>query len=358
MVTFPQEKGFSSLFTVIFISTILLLTGCAGNDVIDSEVVDVSVSETDPEVVEVDIEEESEVDPYEGFNRSMYGFNDTLDTYVAEPISDAYLWVTPRFVQTGIHNFFSNLKDINVVLNDVMQGKGGQGVDDTGRFLVNSTLGLAGLFDVATEIGLDKHEEDFAQTLAVWGVPQGPYLVLPLLGPATTRGVPGGIFDAAANPASYVGMPVQLLQMLNARANAEGSLNFIDEASLDPYVFTREAFLQHRDYLISDGESEVSGDLLDLEDDFYDDDDLLDDPVDDDVSSKDEKGSEVVIEVPVKTDDAIEKQVEDPKQQLELRSEAESFDEATTSFDGAVESFDEASRSFEEANEKLNQIKN
>ena len=207
------------------------------------------------------------VDPYENINRKVYAFNDVVDDYVAEPISDAYKYVTPEFVQTGVANFFSNLKVINTVLNDLMQAKFKQGAEDTGRFTVNSTIGLLGLFDVASEIGLEHHEEDFDQTLAVWGVPQGTYLVLPFLGPTTSRGIPGTVFDTAANPASYVGAPVQLVQMLNARANAEGALKFIDEAALDPYVFTRESFLQWRNFMINDGVTELEEDeFLDLED--------------------------------------------------------------------------------------------
>jgi phospholipid-binding lipoprotein MlaA len=207
----------------------------------------------------------SNVDPYESFNRSMFRFNDHLDDYIAKPISDAYLWVTPGFLKSGVTNFFSNLKDINVVLNDHMQGKFGQGIEDTGRFLTNSTVGVLGLFDVASELGLNKHEEDFGQTLAVWGVPQGAYLVLPILGPTTARGVPGGVFDVAANPTSYVGMPVNLVSMLNTRANAEGALKFIDEASIDPYVFTREAFLQNQKHLINDGKVDANVEVQPLE---------------------------------------------------------------------------------------------
>jgi phospholipid-binding lipoprotein MlaA len=207
----------------------------------------------------------SDVDPYEDVNRSIFKFNNQVDNYVAKPISDAYLWISPSFVKTGITNFFINLKDINVVLNDNMQGKFEQGVEDTGRLLTNTTLGLLGFFDVATDLGLKKHEEDFGQTLAVWGVPQGSYLVLPLLGPTTTRGVPGGLLDAAANPTSYVGAPVQLVSMLNTRANAEGALKFIDEAAIDPYLFTREAYLQNQQHLISDGKYTGDIDILPLE---------------------------------------------------------------------------------------------
>lgn len=246
-----ENKLVNLLF--LFVIGLFILTGCAGNK---------TVNEDENQV--------TEVDPYENVNRKVYVFNEALDDYVAEPISDAYRWVTPQFVQTGVSNFFNNLKDINVVLNDLMQGKYEQSGHDAGRLLVNSTLGLGGLIDVGTDIGLEKHEEDFAQTLAVWGVPQGPYLVLPILGSMTARGVPGGVFDTAVNPASYVGVPVQVIQMLNARANAQGALRFIDEAALDPYVFTRESFIQYRKNLITDGEGQLEDELIDFEEDFED----------------------------------------------------------------------------------------
>ena len=202
-------------------------------------------------------------DPYENFNRKMFTFNDNVDDYVAKPISDAYKWITPQFAQTGVYNFFSNLKNINVVINDVLQAKFAQSAHDTGRFALNTTMGLGGFVDVASHVGMERNDEDFEQTLAVWGVPQGSYLVIPFLGPSTVRGIPGAVFDTAANPASYVGFPVQLVSFLNARANAEGSLKFIDEAALDPYVFTRESFLQWRNNLSTDGKSESSLDLDD-----------------------------------------------------------------------------------------------
>jgi phospholipid-binding lipoprotein MlaA len=203
----------------------------------------------------------NQTDPYENFNRKVYGFNDNVDDYIAKPIADAYKYVTPDFMETGVTNFFNNLKSINVVLNDVLQAKFEQSGRDTGRFLMNSTLGMAGLFDVAKTVGLDQNDEDFEQTLAVWGVPQGQYLVLPLLGPITTRGIPGAVFDTAANPVTYVGAPLQAISLLNTRANAEGSLKFIDEAALDPYVFTRESFLQWRSHLATDGKTDASSDL-------------------------------------------------------------------------------------------------
>jgi phospholipid-binding lipoprotein MlaA len=213
----------------------------------------------------------NKADPYENFNRKIYGFNDNVDDYVAKPVANAYKYVTPDFMETGVSNFFNNLKTINVVLNDVLQAKFEQSGRDTGRFLMNSTLGMAGLFDVAKTVGLDQNDEDFEQTLAVWGVPQGTYLVLPLLGPITTRGIPGAVFDAAANPVTYIGTPLQALSLLNTRANAEGSLKFIDEASLDPYVFTRESFLQWRTHLATDGKTDASSDLMDIDADLLSD---------------------------------------------------------------------------------------
>jgi len=337
MLIFSQEKGFSSLFAVCFIASALLLSGCASNEVIEAEAVEV-------EVVEV-AEEVNEIDPYEGFNRKVFVFNDTLDSYVAAPISDAYLFVTPEFVQSGVANFFNNLKDINVVLNDVMQGKMVQSAEDTGRFAVNSTVGLLGLFDVATEIGLEKHDEDFAQTLAVWGVPQGPYLVLPLLGPATTRGVPGGIFDAAANPATYIGAPVQLLQMLNARANADGELNFIEEAALDPYVFTRESFLQYRNNLISDGKLENTDDLLELDDEF----DEFDEDDDFAKDNSNEEGNSTVISQ-VESTGTIDNKPQD------AQVSSDDLTRASESLDGAVKSLDAATSSYKTADEKIDQL--
>ncbi len=264
-----QKKEFSTLTILLILSVIFLLAGCASTEKIKTEIHVVEIEESD-----------DETDPFEGMNRKSHAFNETVDDYIAAPISDAYKWITPQFAQTGIANFFSNLKEINVFLNDIMQGKFSQGAADGGRFLINSSIGLGGLFDVASEMGLERHEEDFAQTLAVWGVPAGPYLVVPLLGPMTTRGIPGTIFDTAANPASYIGLPVQFipihfLQAVNTRATLDSSIKFIDEAALDPYVFTRESFLQYRKYLISDGKANIEDNFMDMEDDFYLDDEVL-----------------------------------------------------------------------------------
>ncbi len=225
---------------------------------------------TTPEQTATDQQPLNKSDPYENINRKVYSFNDSVDDYVAKPVADAYKFITPDFVENGVSNFFNNLKNVNVVANDLLQGKFKQSGLDTGRFLMNTTLGMAGLFDVAKTVGLEQNDEDFEQTLAVWGVPQGHYIVLPLLGPITMRGIPGAVFDTAANPVNYVGIPAQALSLINTRANAEGSLKFIDEAALDPYVFTRESFLQWRSHLASDGKTDTSADFSDLDLDLDD----------------------------------------------------------------------------------------
>ncbi len=300
-----RKKLFQLACTGVVIGTLVTLTGCATTGVAEQKV------------------EANPVDPYENFNRNMYGFNNSVDSYVAKPISDAYRWVTPQFLQTGVYNFFNNLKNVNVVINDVLQAKFDQGLQDTGRLALNTTLGLGGLVDVAKSVGWQQNDEDFEQTLAVWGVPQGSYLVLPLLGPSTARGIPGSMFDTAANPATYVGFPVQLVSMLNSRANAEGALKFIDEAALDPYVFTRESFLQWRDNLITDGKSEAKNDLLDLEGDL-------------DVKNRGAASDSAS----VSKNDGSAKEV------------------ASTPVDNkTVQTFDQASQSFDEANTKIDRLK-
>jgi len=215
------------------------------------------------------------VDPYENINRKVYVFNDAVDDYVSKPISDTYKKITPEFVQVGVSNFFKNLQTFNVIFNDFLQAKFAQGTRDTGRLFMNTTLGLAGFIDVADSAGLEQHDEDFEQTLAVWGVPQGPYLVLPFVGPITARGIPGAVFDTAANPityvgapllSNYIGAPIQAISLIDKRANADGALQFIDEAALDPYVFMRESFLQWRTHLANDGKTDSAIDFMDIED--------------------------------------------------------------------------------------------
>ena len=249
-----QGKSSAILLPVLVLSSAMGVVGCASNEQ--------GAKPAEAEIVKA--QKPNPVDPYENFNRSMYGFNMTLDRYFLRPVADSYKTVTPGFVQTGVTNFFTNLKGINVVLNDVLQGKFEQGASDVGRFTTNSTIGLLGLFDVATDFGFQNNVEDFGQTLAVWGVEQGPYLVLPILGPTTARDGSAIIVDKAANPSTYV-PGTGILEGVSDRANAQGALNFIDEAALDPYVFMRESFLQYRNNLVNDGKTSAENYELDLD---------------------------------------------------------------------------------------------
>ncbi|ANE54805.1 MULTISPECIES: VacJ family lipoprotein [Methylomonas] len=248
-----QGKSQACLMWAMLFSGALSVGGCASTEPKDLGTTNIAEPKS------------NSVDPYEGFNRSMYSFNMGLDKYLLKPVADGYKFITPDFMETGVTNFFTNLKGINVVLNDFLQGKVSQGASDTGRFLTNSTIGLLGLFDVASGLGMQGNVEDFGQTLAVWGVDQGAYLVLPILGPTTIRDGSASILDRAANPGTYV-PGTGIVEGINDRANAEGALNFIDEAALDPYVFTRESFLQYRQNLVNDGKHSAEIYDIDVED--------------------------------------------------------------------------------------------
>ena len=172
-------------------------------------------------------------DPMEDWNRDVLSFNDGLDDYFLKPVSQGYQWIMPEFADTGISNFFSNLSDIGVFVNDIFQLKLEQGGADFGRFLVNSTVGVGGFVDVATMIDLPKHKEDFGQTLAFWGVPSGPYMVVPLFGSSTPRGVVGAIGDIALHPLSYIGVPgasfgAGALNAVHLKSSGRGPFTKID----------------------------------------------------------------------------------------------------------------------------------
>jgi phospholipid-binding lipoprotein MlaA len=221
------------IFATMFVLTITLLTGCAAVNA-------------------------PKADPLEGLNRTTFKVNETVDDYVLKPVAKGYQAVTPGFVRSGVSNAFSNIGDVGTSVNNLLQGKPGNAVSDVGRFLVNSTLGVLGLFDVATGMGLEKHEEDFGQTLGSWGVGSGPFLVLPLLGPSTLR-------DTFAKPVDgYTGYPrymghvptrnsVQALGLINFRAELLNTTSTLDEASLDKYQFIRDAYLQRRLSQVHDG---------------------------------------------------------------------------------------------------------
>lgn len=199
-----------------------------------------------------------ERDPLEGFNRNVHLFNDKLDEYALKPVAEGYQWVMPDFADRGISNFFSNLDDVIVTLNDLLQFKLGQAGDDGSRFLINSTLGVAGFMDMATDFGFEKHNEDFDQTLGVWGVPTGPYLVLPFFGPSSPRGAVGLVGDYVSDPVSYVTgwdarAALQATDVIDFRADNLSTSEVIDEASLDEYEFIRDGYFQRREYLVYDG---------------------------------------------------------------------------------------------------------
>ncbi len=213
--------------------------------------------------------EDSSNDPLEVLNRPIYEANDLLDQLVGEPVSRVYINVTPDPIRSSVSNFFDNVTYLNVVLNDFLQGKGEQGLEDSSRFLINSTFGAFGLFDIATPLGLEKHTEDFGQTLAVWGVGQGTYLVLPFLGPNTARDVPDLGVSAVTNILFYfsnpVAVPVAVLGFIDKRSRFDQAIQFRNEVAVEPYLFTREAYLQHRKFLIYDGDPPLSDDDLFLD---------------------------------------------------------------------------------------------
>lgn len=197
-------------------------------------------------------------DPWESYNRTMFSINEGVDDALTKPLAKTYNAVTPLPVKTGVGNFFGNIGDVWIGANNLMQGKGRDGLTDLGRVLINSTIGIFGVFDVASEMGLDKHDEDFGQTLAVWGVPQGPYFVVPFFGPRTLRG-------AGALPVDWVASSfIQLsdiaarnattgVKLVDQRYRLLGAERAVDQGSLDKYAYTRDFYLQRRRYEIFDG---------------------------------------------------------------------------------------------------------
>ncbi len=199
-------------------------------------------------------------DPLEGFNRAVFGFNDGLDRAIIKPVATGYKNVMPEFARTGVTNFFSNLGDLWIGINNVLQGKVREGASDFGRFAMNSTVGILGLIDVASNAGLDKHNEDFGQTLGRWGVGSGAYVVLPLLGPSTVRdGVSLLAVDWHGDPLWYVNDISTRNELIGARAvdtraRLLDTSSLLEEAALDHYAYVRDAYLQRRRNLIYDGE--------------------------------------------------------------------------------------------------------
>ena len=207
-------------------------------------------------------------DPLQQLNRKVYELNfEILDPALIKPIATLYDRLTPRPVRIGISNFFSNLDEIPNAVNSLLQGKIGQAANDTGRFIVNSVFGLGGVFDIATDAGMQPSQgEDFGQTLAVWGVSEGPYLMLPFIGPSTLRDAPSNVLDSFLDPFAYndnYGMRagIKAIDIVALRAEL---LGIDDVMSGDKYIFVRDVYLQNREYVIADGA--IEDDFDDLED--------------------------------------------------------------------------------------------
>lgn len=202
-------------------------------------------------------------DPFEGYNRAVFAFNDGLDRAILKPTAEVYSEL-PQPVRTGVGNFFSNLDDVRVAFNNVLQGKFHHAASDTSRVLFNSSFGLLGLIDVASPMGLAKNNEDFGQTLGWWGLPSGPYLQIPFLGPSTVRDAPARVVDAYTHPRNYSfrgGRHLRkhwetlfILDLIDTRAGLLSTEAALATMSEDRYAFLRDVWLQRREFLVRDGE--------------------------------------------------------------------------------------------------------
>jgi phospholipid-binding lipoprotein MlaA len=198
-------------------------------------------------------------DPFENANRSIYKFNTSIDKAVLKPVAQGYRAAFPQFVRSGVNNFFGNLGQVTVIANSLFQAKFRQAGESTGRLVINTTVGVLGLIDVATAWGVAKYNEDFGQTLGYWGARPGPYVMLPFLGPSTVRdGLGQWLVDSNFGYFGYVNdLPARYgafaLDTINTRANLLEAEKVLDEAALDPYSFLRDAYLQRRERLVYDG---------------------------------------------------------------------------------------------------------
>ena len=209
-------------------------------------------------------------DPLEGFNRAMFSVNEGLDTVIVKPVAQAYDFVTPLPVRAGVGDFFGNIADVRNVLNNTLQGKLADAGTDLGRLLINSTVGIFGLFDVASELGLEKHDEDFGQTLAVWGWADSSFMFWPLIGPRTVRDTGGWVVDVYTDPTWYTlnksvatRNSLVALRFVDVRASLLPSDKVVEEAALDKYAYVRDAYLQRRRNQIFDGRPPRLEDVLD-----------------------------------------------------------------------------------------------
>ncbi|MCX7173928.1 MAG: VacJ family lipoprotein [Proteobacteria bacterium] len=197
-------------------------------------------------------------DPIEGFNRAMFAFNDSVDKAVVKPVAQGYVAAVPATLRIGVSNFFGNINDVFVAVNNLLQGKVPEALSDMGRVAINSTVGLLGLIDVASDAGLEKHDEDFGQTFGRWGVADGPYVVLPILGPRTLRDAFAQVLDTKTDPISQLSRVPSRNTLLASRGISEradylSTDKIVDEAALDRYAYIRDAYLQRRRSKIYDG---------------------------------------------------------------------------------------------------------
>ena len=233
--------------TVVVLSLTVFAAGCT------------SLPNKGPHTGEAEQEQVNGRDPWEGFNRKVYRFNDKVDRVVTKPLAKGYRRITPRPVRRSVGNFFRNLLEPTTVVNDLLQGKPLHAISDASRFLLNSTLGIVGLFDVATKVGVERNQEDFGQTLAVWGISSGPYVVLPFLGPSNMRDALGLLpYYYFTDPRLSLDerearIALIAIDVIDFRSQLLGTTRLLD-LQLDPYLFSRESYRQKRLDLIFDGE--------------------------------------------------------------------------------------------------------
>lgn len=198
-------------------------------------------------------------DPWEGMNRSIYKFNDVVDRATLKPVAKGYKKITPEWFRRGVGNFFSNLQYPATIINQLLQGKPKLAARDTGRLLTNTLLGFGGILDPASRVGLDKNDEDLGQTLGVWGVPSGPFITLPFLGPTTVRDAPSSFAEFFIDPLTYADVQwevlwgMRALDIVDVRAQYL-ALDPVIQRSYDPYAFVRNSWLQRREYQVRDGD--------------------------------------------------------------------------------------------------------
>lgn len=215
-------------------------------------------------------------DPFEGFNRAVYSFNDGLDRALVKPLAKGYRAITPEPVDRGITNFFSNLADVGSAVNNLLQLKLNRALSDVGRFAINTTIGILGFIDVATQMHLEKYGEDFGQTLGYWGIGPGPYLVLPIVGPRNIRDTIGWVGDWYLDPLNYAATDdwpkdwqygveedwqwgLHVLRYVDTRADLLGASDVLEVAAIDEYTFVRDAYLQRREDMVKDGNVAADG---------------------------------------------------------------------------------------------------